>query len=184
MCSKCLPLRVDGGVAQNDFLLQMIATLTGKTLERPKSIDVSALGCAFLAGMGAGIWKSREELIPLHQVGRTFEPQLDQQPKLLRQMKEWERALQRFTKWHKNSSSENGVRDEGRKVAVDSGEACPCYKGHRGRHFSSECNASILQQGKSQEDGFFFLRGGGKNRCSIFVCGALFILFLSLVLYG
>lgn len=47
-------LRVDGGVAQNDFLVQMISTLTGKTVERPKSTDVSALGAAFLAGMGAG----------------------------------------------------------------------------------------------------------------------------------
>ncbi|XP_047468495.1 putative glycerol kinase 5 [Penaeus chinensis] len=147
---ELLSLRVDGGVAQNDFLLQMIATLTGKTLERPTSTDVSALGCAFLAGMGA----------------------------------EWERALQRFTKWHNNSSSENGVKYEGRKLAVDSGEADPCYKGHRGRYFSSECNASILHQEKSQEDGVFLLHGGIMNRCSVFVCGALLILFLSLVLYG
>ncbi|XP_069946675.1 glycerol kinase 5 isoform X1 [Cherax quadricarinatus] len=102
--SENLPLRVDGGVAQNDFLMQMIATLTGKKLERPKSIDVSALGCAFLAGMGAGIWKSRAELIPLRQVERVFYPQMDLQPQLLGQMKEWERALQRFTKWHTKSS--------------------------------------------------------------------------------
>ena len=47
-------IRVDGGVAQNDFLMQMIATLLGKTLERPKSTETSALGCCFLAGLGAG----------------------------------------------------------------------------------------------------------------------------------
>ncbi|XP_069993335.1 glycerol kinase 5 isoform X3 [Penaeus vannamei] len=183
--SKCLPFRVDGGVAQNDFLLQMIATLTGKPLERPKSIDGTAFGCAFLAGMGAGIWKSRDELIPLRQVGRTFQPQMDQQPQLLQQMKEWERALQRFTKWHNNSSSENGVRYEGSKLAVDNGEAGPCYsKSHRGRHFSSECDASILHHGKSQEDGFYLLHSGVENRCSVFVCGALFILFLSIAMYG
>lgn len=50
------PLRVDGGVAQNDFLLQTIATLLGRPVERPKSTDVSALGTAFLAGIGAGEW--------------------------------------------------------------------------------------------------------------------------------
>lgn len=50
------PLRVDGGVAQNDFLLQTIANLLGRPVERPKSTDVSALGTAFLAGMGAGKW--------------------------------------------------------------------------------------------------------------------------------
>lgn len=54
MLSEESPLRVDGGVAQNDFLVQMISTLTGKTVERPKSTDISALGAAFLAGIGAG----------------------------------------------------------------------------------------------------------------------------------
>lgn len=54
MLSDKFPLRVDGGVSQNDFLTQMIATLTGKPVERPKSTDISALGAAFLAGMGAG----------------------------------------------------------------------------------------------------------------------------------
>ncbi|XP_042205377.1 putative glycerol kinase 5 isoform X2 [Homarus americanus] len=105
---ELLSLRVDGGVAQNDFLMQMISTLTGKRLERPKSIDVSALGCAFLAGMGAGIWKSRAELIPLRQIDRVFHPKLDLQPQLLEQMKEWEKALQRFTKWHTKSSLNKG----------------------------------------------------------------------------
>ncbi|XP_068213774.1 putative glycerol kinase 5 isoform X2 [Palaemon carinicauda] len=48
-------VRVDGGVSQNDFMMQMIATLTGKTVERPIDTEASALGCAFLAGIGAGI---------------------------------------------------------------------------------------------------------------------------------
>ena len=54
MLSDKFPLRVDGGVARNDFLVQMIATLTGKSVERPKSTDISALGAAFMAGIGAG----------------------------------------------------------------------------------------------------------------------------------
>ncbi|KAK4288770.1 hypothetical protein Pmani_038223 [Petrolisthes manimaculis] len=103
--SKHKPLRVDGGVAQNDFLLQTIATLIGRPVERPRSTDVTALGTAFLAGMGAGVWESRDELLPLYTVDRVFEPDMDHQPQLLRQMKEWERALERFTKWHGEGSS-------------------------------------------------------------------------------
>ncbi|XP_042855882.1 putative glycerol kinase 5 isoform X2 [Penaeus japonicus] len=182
---ELLSLRVDGGVAQNDFLLQMIATLTGKTLERPKSIYMSALGCAFLAGMGAGIWKSREELIPLRQVKKTFEPKWDEQPELLRQMKEWERALQRFTKWHNNSSAKNGVRLEGNKVAVDYGEATPSHiEGHRSRDVSSENCTSTLHLRKSQEYGGFLLHDNVQIRWCLFICGALFILLLSLTVYG
>ncbi|KAK7070653.1 putative glycerol kinase 5 [Halocaridina rubra] len=94
-----LNLRVDGGVSRNDFMMQMIATLTGKPIERPLCTDSSALGCAFLAGIGAGIWKSRSELLPLSKTERVFKPDMDLQPKLLALMKEWERALQRFTKW-------------------------------------------------------------------------------------
>lgn len=92
-------VRVDGGVSQNDFMMQMIATLTGKTVERPINIDSSALGCAFLAGIGAGIWQSRSQLVPAFKVGKVFNPDMELRPKLLAEMKEWERALKRFTKW-------------------------------------------------------------------------------------
>ncbi|KAG0707413.1 putative glycerol kinase 5 [Chionoecetes opilio] len=95
-----LNLRVDGGVAQNDFLVQMIATLTGKPVQRPKSTDISALGAAMLAGMGAGIWKSRKEWLPLKEADQTFHPQFELQPQMLDQMRQWEQALQRFKHWH------------------------------------------------------------------------------------
>ncbi|KAK3849532.1 hypothetical protein Pcinc_043719, partial [Petrolisthes cinctipes] len=79
-------------------------------VERPKSTDVTALGTAFLAGMGAGVWESRDELLPLYSVDRVFQPEMEHQPQLLQQMKEWERALKRFTKWHceDNSSTTKG----------------------------------------------------------------------------
>lgn len=47
-------IRVDGGVSKNDFILQTIANLTGKRVERPAFTEVSSLGCAFLAGIRAG----------------------------------------------------------------------------------------------------------------------------------
>ncbi|XP_069166062.1 glycerol kinase 5 isoform X2 [Procambarus clarkii] len=126
---ELLSLRVDGGVAQNDFLMQTIATLTGKNLERPTSIDVSALGCAFLAGMGAGLWKTRAELIPLRQVEKVFYPQMNLQPQLLEQMKEWERALQRFTRWHTKSSLNIGKSKESSNPYRQAHNICHC--GHQ-----------------------------------------------------
>lgn len=121
---ELLNLRVDGGVAQNDFLVQMISTLTGKPVERPMSTDVSVLGAAFLAGMGAGIWKSRKDLIPLMEVDKVFHPQPHLQPQLLTLMKQWEQALQRCTKWHSKSEADQGMEaHEGNSMREEEGEA-------------------------------------------------------------
>jgi glycerol kinase len=51
-------IRVDGGMARNDTLLQAIADLCGATLERPQSAEATALGVGALAGLGASIWDS------------------------------------------------------------------------------------------------------------------------------
>jgi glycerol kinase len=59
---KVRELRVDGGATGNDFLMQFQADVLGARIVRPKSIGSTALGAAYLAGVGAGLWKSREEL--------------------------------------------------------------------------------------------------------------------------
>jgi glycerol kinase len=71
---KVRELRVDGGATANDFLMQFQADLLGARLVRPKTIGSTALGAAYLAGIGAGVWRSRDEL-PL-DVDRIFEPRL------------------------------------------------------------------------------------------------------------
>ena len=48
--------RVDGGIANNDFVLELMSSLTGQTLDRPSQTDMSALGTAFLAGLACGEW--------------------------------------------------------------------------------------------------------------------------------
>jgi glycerol kinase len=65
-------LRVDGGAAANDFLMQFQADLLGARIVRPKTIGSTALGAAYLAGVGSGMWTSRGDL-PL-DVDRLFEP--------------------------------------------------------------------------------------------------------------
>ncbi|MBV8881372.1 MAG: glycerol kinase GlpK [Planctomycetaceae bacterium] len=67
-------LRVDGGATANDFLMQFQADLLGARIVRPKSIGSTALGAAYLAGVGSGRWKSREELGL--DVDRVFTPTL------------------------------------------------------------------------------------------------------------
>jgi glycerol kinase len=65
-------LRVDGGATSNDFLMQFQADLLGARIVRPKSIGSTALGAAYLAGVGAGLWKSRDDLGL--EVDRVFTP--------------------------------------------------------------------------------------------------------------
>jgi glycerol kinase len=59
---KVRELRVDGGATANDFLMQFQADVLGARIVRPKSTGSTALGAAYLAGVGAGLWKSRDEL--------------------------------------------------------------------------------------------------------------------------
>ena len=50
-------MHVDGGVSKNQFVMQLVADLTGLSLDFPNDCDSSALGAAFLAGIAAGVWK-------------------------------------------------------------------------------------------------------------------------------
>jgi len=68
-------LRVDGGAASNDFLLQHLADILGIAVERPKSVQASALGTAYLAGLATGVWKSLDDVAHAWRSGRVFEPE-------------------------------------------------------------------------------------------------------------
>lgn len=83
-------LRVDGGAAANDFLLQQLADATGLAVERPECIQASAVGGAYLAGLGVGIWKGWDELGHHWRSGGLFEPSLDA-----------EAREDRFRRWQK-----------------------------------------------------------------------------------
>jgi glycerol kinase len=67
-------LRVDGGAAANDFLLQHLANVLGLPVERPQAIQASALGAAYLAGLATGVWRSLDEVKHAWRSGRVFEP--------------------------------------------------------------------------------------------------------------
>ncbi|MEC8892975.1 MAG: glycerol kinase GlpK [Candidatus Poribacteria bacterium] len=87
-------LRVDGGAASNNFLMQFQADLLGVDIERPHHIETTAIGAAYLAGLGVGLWKNIDELELHRQVDRVFSPQMS---KLQRQDKlsAWRNAVKR-----------------------------------------------------------------------------------------
>ena len=70
-------LRVDGGAAANDLLCQIQADQLGVPVERPKVVETTALGAAFLAGLGAGVWSSTDDLRHTWNLDRRFEPHGD-----------------------------------------------------------------------------------------------------------
>lgn len=70
-------LRVDGGVSQNDFLMQFCADVLATPLVRPKVVESTALGAAFLAGLATGFWRDQDELRSLKQISTIFAPIID-----------------------------------------------------------------------------------------------------------
>jgi len=91
-------LRADGGAAANDFLLQFQADISGVPVRRAAVLEATALGAAYLAGLGIGWWRSLEELAALAQPARTFEPAMDaaRREELLTG---WRRAVSAALEW-------------------------------------------------------------------------------------
>jgi glycerol kinase len=69
-------LRVDGGAAANDFLMQFQADILGKPVVRPSNVETTALGAAFLAGLATDVWKDLEEIESFWGVDKRFEPRM------------------------------------------------------------------------------------------------------------
>jgi glycerol kinase len=97
---KLAELRVDGGAAANDLLLQFQADLLGVPVARPKVLETTALGAAYLAGLTVDLWKSREELASHWQLERRFEPSLSRDEAAAK-MARWREAVGRSRGWAK-----------------------------------------------------------------------------------
>ncbi len=69
-------LRVDGGAAVNDHLMQFQADILGRPLVRPVDVETTALGAAYLAGLATGFWKSLAEVESFWRAERRFEPRM------------------------------------------------------------------------------------------------------------
>jgi glycerol kinase len=91
-------LRVDGGAAANDLLMQLQADLAGVPVIRPRVQETTALGAAYLAGLATRVWKDTEDIAAHWQVERTFEPALDRDRAATRRAR-WSRAVERAKGW-------------------------------------------------------------------------------------
>ena len=91
-------LRVDGGAAANDFLCQFQADVMNVAVLRPRVIETTALGAAYLAGLGAGVWRSLDEVGRRWTLERRFEPRFDEAARAAR-YDGWRRAVERSKGW-------------------------------------------------------------------------------------
>ncbi|HKU46489.1 MAG TPA: FGGY-family carbohydrate kinase, partial [Burkholderiales bacterium] len=95
---KLTELRVDGGAAANDLLMQFQADLLGVPVLRPKVLETTALGAAYLAGLTVNLWKSRDELAAHWQLDRRFQPSMDRK-EAESKMARWREAVGRSRGW-------------------------------------------------------------------------------------
>ena len=86
-------MRADGGASVNALLMQLQADLTGVSVRCPKNQETTALGAAFLAGLGVGYWESKEALLRLVEAGAVYEPVMKAAARR-RALDRWERAVE------------------------------------------------------------------------------------------
>ncbi|MBI3370769.1 MAG: glycerol kinase GlpK [Betaproteobacteria bacterium] len=91
-------LRVDGGAAANDLLMQFQADILGVPVVRPKVLETTALGAAYLAGLAVDLWNSREDLAARWQAERRFEPRMERY-KAEDLLGHWREAVGRSKNW-------------------------------------------------------------------------------------
>jgi glycerol kinase len=93
--SKLTSLHVDGGAAANDLLMQLQANCLGIPVIRGKNLESTGLGAAFLAGIGSGVWSSKEDLKSVFQLDKTFNPEPFDQWQYIN----WQRAVKISRGW-------------------------------------------------------------------------------------
>lgn len=91
-------LKVDGGASANDFLMQFQADIVNVSVHRPKCIETTALGAAYLAGLAVGYWKDRAEIRENWQIGVVFRPGMEEERRN-RLLKGWRKAVKCALAW-------------------------------------------------------------------------------------
>jgi glycerol kinase len=91
-------LRVDGGASKNNLLLQMQANILGVPVVRPKIVETTALGAAYLGGLAIGLWSDTQVISGLWQEDRRFEPQWSEAERAAK-LRRWHQAVERAKSW-------------------------------------------------------------------------------------
>lgn len=93
-------MKVDGGAVANNFLMQFQSDLTRAGVVRPKILETTAMGAAYLAGLAVGYWKDTEEIGRYVSIERRFEPEADEEA-MRRRIERWHEAVGRCEGWGK-----------------------------------------------------------------------------------
>ena len=91
-------LRVDGGASSNDLLMQFQSDLLGVPVVRPQTLETTALGVAYLAGLAVGYWKDRDEIANQWRIDKSFTPTLPRN-EVAALKQGWKKALARSKEW-------------------------------------------------------------------------------------
>ena len=91
-------LRVDGGASVNNFMMQFQSDILRKPIDRPKMVETTAFGAAFLAGLATGVWNDISDIKAIRESDRIFEAQMEAE-KAEKLHKTWLRAVERAAKW-------------------------------------------------------------------------------------
>ena len=93
-------IRVDGGASANNYLLQAQADISGAAVERPRFVETTALGAAYLAGLAVGYWDSPADVLKNREIDRVFTPQITEQDREKR-IRGWNKAVRCSYAWAK-----------------------------------------------------------------------------------
>lgn len=91
-------LKVDGGAAANNFLMEFQAEILGTSVRRPVILETTALGAAYLAGLAVGIWESKEEIKKQWILDEEFTCKMPEEERESK-YKGWKKAVGRAMKW-------------------------------------------------------------------------------------
>jgi glycerol kinase len=91
-------LKVDGGAVKDNFLMQFQSDILGVPVVRPKVVETTALGAAYLSGLAVGYWKDKEEIAQKWKVDKEFSPNMDEKTKETL-YKGWKKAVSRSLNW-------------------------------------------------------------------------------------
>ncbi len=98
--TKLKSLKVDGGASENDYLMQFQADILNTEVVRPKTVELTALGAAFLAGLAVGFWKE-EDILNTLQTDKIFQPEMTE-GKRKKMYNGWQKAVKRTMNWEEN----------------------------------------------------------------------------------
>lgn len=93
-------LKVDGGASTNNLLMQMQADIINAPVNRPKCIETTAMGAAYLAGLAVGYWANKEDVVKNSAIDRTFLPEISEEERI-HKVKMWKKAVTYSFNWAK-----------------------------------------------------------------------------------